>query len=604
MAGAAASTLALLAWLLSRSHAGFDFTDEGFYLNWIANPWLYDRSVTQFGYVYHPLHLLADGDIPTLRQANILITFLLAWLLCLALLERHVVSARDAWPRDRGPTMLVAGTLASSALIVFTLWLPTPSYNSLALQALLLTATGVVLADGTPSRGEAAPWVLVGAGGWLAFMAKPPTAAALAVATVALLVVRGKASLRPLVVSAATATSLTLASAWAIDGSAPAFLERLKGGIETGHILNAGHDFRRLLRWDSFSLTDREGLLAALGAIVVLVATRFVASKSRRASAVGLLMCLVLAVSGVAIIGRMLVPALEPTIFVGMVIGGVAFGTFAGAIALAGARPFRLFAGNSALLALYLGVMPYAYAFGTGNNYWQQGASAGVFWVLAGAALLSPAVPDRASWRCFLPTAVSAQLVTILLLAVAMEHPYRQPQALRLDRHAIEIGTSRSRLLLSREVADYFERASALARAAGFAHEGSMIDLTGHSPGTLFGLGATAIGRPWIIGGYPGSERLAALTLDRVSCERLAAAWLLVEPSGPRRLDPAILLAHGIDPQRDFVEVGALTTPRGTRGYQEAYEQRILKPVRSELEATAACRAARHPAGANRRAEE
>ena len=58
-----------------------DFTDEGFYLNWIAHPSLYKASHTQFGFIYHPLYLLFGGDIVLLRQANILITLALAWLL-------------------------------------------------------------------------------------------------------------------------------------------------------------------------------------------------------------------------------------------------------------------------------------------------------------------------------------------------------------------------------------------------------------------------------------------------------------------------------------------------------------------------------------------
>lgn len=37
---------------------GFDFTDESYYLFWISNPFQYDWSVTQFGFVYHPLYRL------------------------------------------------------------------------------------------------------------------------------------------------------------------------------------------------------------------------------------------------------------------------------------------------------------------------------------------------------------------------------------------------------------------------------------------------------------------------------------------------------------------------------------------------------------------
>ena len=55
--GTAIAGLSLLGWVLLNCRAGFDFTDEGFYLNWIANPWNYRASLSQFGFVYHPLYL-------------------------------------------------------------------------------------------------------------------------------------------------------------------------------------------------------------------------------------------------------------------------------------------------------------------------------------------------------------------------------------------------------------------------------------------------------------------------------------------------------------------------------------------------------------------
>ena len=71
----------LFIWqLLKYSAYGIDFTDESFYLVWIANPFLYEGSTSQFGFVYHPLYSLLGSDIANLRQANILITFGLAWI--------------------------------------------------------------------------------------------------------------------------------------------------------------------------------------------------------------------------------------------------------------------------------------------------------------------------------------------------------------------------------------------------------------------------------------------------------------------------------------------------------------------------------------------
>src|ERR1700737_2646485 len=81
------ASLTLMGWVMLRCRSGFEFTDEGFYLNWISNPWDYHASVTQFGFVYHPLYKLVGGDIALLRQPNVLISFALGWALCFTLLR-------------------------------------------------------------------------------------------------------------------------------------------------------------------------------------------------------------------------------------------------------------------------------------------------------------------------------------------------------------------------------------------------------------------------------------------------------------------------------------------------------------------------------------
>jgi hypothetical protein len=77
LAISATASVLLLGWVTLRCRSGFDFTDEGFYLNWISDPWNYRSSASQFGFVYHPLYRLVGGDIVLLRQANVVISFAL-----------------------------------------------------------------------------------------------------------------------------------------------------------------------------------------------------------------------------------------------------------------------------------------------------------------------------------------------------------------------------------------------------------------------------------------------------------------------------------------------------------------------------------------------
>ena len=77
----ASGTIVVLALILKLSNYGIDLADEDFYLVWIANPYLYNWPVIQFSCVYHFLYLMLGGDIASLGQVNIFITFWLSWSL-------------------------------------------------------------------------------------------------------------------------------------------------------------------------------------------------------------------------------------------------------------------------------------------------------------------------------------------------------------------------------------------------------------------------------------------------------------------------------------------------------------------------------------------
>lgn len=587
-----AVTLAILAWLLHRCRYGFDLTDESFYLIWMADPGRYGMSTTQFGFVYNPLYRILGGDIASLRQANIALTFCCGWLLCIVLLRRISPGHRPVDFRTATETFLVAASLATCALVVYAMWIPTPSYNSLALQAILLAASGLVLLDRDPTRASICGWLLLSLGLVVTFLAKPPSAMALALVAVGYVAFGRKVNPRLIGLAVAAAAALLLVVATAMDGSALAFGTRLARGVEIARALEAGHRLDRLLRLDTPRLSVSESMVLPAVAFLVLVLT-WLSFGSRRQRVFSVVGCGALLAASMAIISGSAASPLDRTLYMGLLIGGVALGTLSVAVVLArrSSRPWIL--GADRALAVALALLPYAYAVGTGNNYWRQGAGASIFWVLACAILLARTVDRSTMWQSILPTLAAAQLVTVAVLSAAMEQPYRQAESLRLQGEPIELGPTRSSLWLSRETAEYLRRVVALAHDAGFKPGTPMIDLTGHSPGTVFALAANAVGQPWIIGGYKGSEQFAAKVLDSVPCEELAAAWVLAEPAGPRKLDPALLRRYGIDLGRDYLEVGVLSTPLGVRDYPGIYEQRILKPARPAEVAVDACRGER-----------
>jgi hypothetical protein len=164
---------------------------------------------------------------------------------------------------------------------------------------------------------------------------------------------------------------------------------------------------------------------------------------------------------------------------------------------------------------------------------------------------------------------------------------------LREDNYKLDIGKSGSTLIISEGFGQYISEAIHVAKMAGFKEGTPMVDLTGQSPGILYALGASNIGTPWILGGYPGSDKFAVEALNRASCEDFSIAWLLTEANGPIKISSEILSSFGADLVKDFEIVGTVRTAEGAGGYREARLQQFFKPVRSVNIAMAACTASK-----------
>ena len=593
LAVAAVCAIVRLLQMLAGARYGIDFTDEGYYLVWIRQPFSYPFSVTQFGFLYHPVDEWLGGDVARLRQANILVTWFLAWLLTIAFF-RAVLADRassDCWRTV--PMLTLAAVIATTFPNLLGEWLPTPSYNSLALQAMLVTGIGLLLAERSVTAVSVLGWVLVGIGGWLAFMAKPSTAGAVAAVVLAYLALARKLQLSLIGCAVLVALLLLWASAVAIDGSAAGFVGRVVGGWELIRVMGVEQPMHQLFRIDFLRIGTPEAVLAIATTILVVLAALGASRANPQAWRLGLVAVLLLAGAILSLTFGIAAPDTGGWKFRGLAAVAIPCAALVCAVALQRRQWAGGFAHVHGSLALVFAVFPHVYAFGSGNNYWHTGASAGIFWVLAGLAVFVATIDRPVTWRVFLPFALGAQLVGILTVQSAMRHPYRQHQALAHDAREVAFGDRGSRLLLGAGFAGYVSELGRGASAAGFQPGTPVIDLTGHSPGSLFGLGANAVGQPWLLGGYPGSERYALKALALVPCEQMARAWVLIEPGGPRPLPAArVLSSAGLRLEQDYGEAVSLTRPSGFGGYPETSIQKLLKPVLPVSQALEVCRQA------------
>jgi hypothetical protein len=433
-------------------------------------------------------------------------------------------------------------------------------------------------------------WILVGIGGGFAFLAKPPSAAMLGCMVAIYLAAAGKFRLRGLSISIAVAILLLVVAALAIDGSLFGFVQRIVDGLNVGARLGAGNGLNDIFRWDDINLSKEQDFNFTCLLIVAFVAASLGFLANDRAQFGAALITIVISMLGIAMIAGLLNPRISYEPLQPLQFAVVSFGIVFAAKTFP-ARKYRSFSRNGAALIGLFAALPYAYAFGTGGNYWTAAARAGLFWFLAGFVICAEFAAATAAWRTLLPAAATALAVSTGVLYSSMENPYRQMQPLRLQTSAIDLFPDKSDLVLAEDTAAYIRELHQLWAVNGFKPGDPVLDLTGVSPGSLYAMGARPLGIAWTLGGYSGSTDFLRAALDDETCEAIAVSWILTEPSAPARFSYEMLRQFGIDITTDYVNVGSISS---TRSFSpQNFEHRLLKPVRSPEGARLACENAR-----------
>jgi len=558
---------------------GIDFADEGFYLNWISSPFTYKTSVSQFGYIYHPIFQIVSGDVALLRQVNLLITYALAFVLTFVFLS--TIYGENTL--NIAAKIAASAAIAVSSLCFYRNWIPTPNYNFLAFQSLMLAMTGLLQIKSCGKTESLGGWLLLGFAGWLAFMAKPTTAAALLVVSLGYLLVSRKFSIRLAAISVIFVLLLFMLFALVVDGSVLLFFARLRDGMKLSSLLSPGYSLKSLIRIDSFEFKIDEldfflvgsAFLAAFICISRLAGAFFTSVWTILYLAVSVLIVLMLNLTETYFTNRLwvhLLMLLFPF--------GVLLHFFLNAQKQA-ALLDRLKEHWGALLPLVL--FPYVFAFGTGGNYWFYYGLVSLFWILGCLCFLDPI--DRYG-RAYpiLSFGITVQLVAPLIVLTAIEDPYYQPGPLRKSDYAIDFGLPGSKLNLPASFGGYVSQALEVAERGGYVPGTPMIDLTGRSPGLLYALGASSVGSAWIYGNYVNTnkeaEKYAFEVLSSVTCNDLSRAWVLLEPKGRVSISATVLHSFGSDADRDYDVVGDLDVPNSAGGFI-ASRQLLLKPKKA-----------------------
>ena len=591
------TTTILFAWLVYYCNYGLNLSDEGFYLTSIASPFPYAINVvvSLFGFVYHWPYQWAGGDIAVLRIANVTLTMALGWSLSFLVIRRLWTVS---WPQA---AVLSAG-IASLALVAFYNRVRlTPNYYTLTIQSVSMVMIGLLLADRPERIRQGLGWILVGVGGWCCFMAKPPTAAAIALIVMLYVALLRRKSLLPMLGAALVALALLIGTAYLIDGGITGLVTRMVNSAEMEILLGAGHEVSRMFRIDGLA-TSRSELAIAMLVATALLLSIFMGSTHKLLRSLALA-AVSIVTTAIALLGVDPISIKPSALFL------VPIFTCVGAMFYREALVARAQACPSIALALIFLVLPHLFALGSNLNYWTLSRAAALFWTLAAVALLSPLAQQGRSLDILLPLTVFAQLITASVVNAGMLNPWSQVKDLRAYTSVMSMPGG-GKLVLSQSFRDYLAAARVQARAAGLEVGAPVVDLTGLAPSLLYVLEARALGLPWLIGGFRGSNAVAVETLGLEECADLAKAWVLIEPAGPYHLDQVSVMASFGARQADYVIAATFDRPLFDAGfgyivattfdrrvfegnYPNPVGQFLFKPVRPAAVAEQSCREAR-----------
>jgi len=228
--------------------------------------------------------------------------------------------------------------------------------------------------------------------------------------------------------------------------------------------------------------------------------------------------------------------------------------------------------------ALLILLIPFGFAFGTNTGLWWKILNASIIFVSLAATFMVKLSPQhfKRVFAAFLLCVAIGDLMLVPIHSRFYMQPYRQSQALFLNNNPTRVGPS-SELILSEEYSKYIKNAQEALMINGFRSGSPVLDLSGLSPGLIYALDGRAIGFPWII----GVNAHASAIFDKIPCNDLHSAWLLVEPDGPQSIDLSILNDFNIDilDKNKYKMVAHLVTPKGAAGIEFERHQFVYKPL-------------------------
>ena len=501
-----------------QSNKGLGLTDDSFFLNWTISSQHYKYSVSEFGYVFHPLYRFVSGDLALYRLLVVAIQAFAGLILALSLLRFFSTASK------------ATRVAMSLALATATFWIClyghiTPTYNTLNLIGVLLAFSGLLYAtseypvtDRKKSDVAVSAFILA-AGLCLTALAKPTTAiATLVLATAWIALLRPPAWTTLILATGGFGVLLFGTAVYLIDGSIGIFLQRKLDAIAILTNFATGHDAGGLVHSVIGTFiqdnTGKEWKFFQFGLAVlflfllaywwsILLVRKVVHPIWAPLASFGIPVLMAVftgwlhAIAGPATgLGwpAWTFRALQATHFVlPIAIAGFCLGAW---------REIRasdqVIRGRVITAAALLSAAPFAYAFGTNSVVAIAASLAGVFWA-ASLLLLTKLVPPPRQTALAISASFLCAAVTVGTMVGGSAQPFQLYAPFWAQTEPVRLPQSGTTVLVDKEAANYVRTLQVAAKAHGFKPEMPIIDATGNAPGAILAVGGVQLGTPIIV---------------------------------------------------------------------------------------------------------
>jgi hypothetical protein len=565
------TTVYLICNIFNYTNYSYDFTDEGFYLSQIKDPYLTKWEASYFGNIYNPIYVFFKGNIPSLRKINVVITYSLALFLSWSLLEKFFkTEICSVFIR-----LCLSSSLAVLALtnLINHSWLSTPSYDSLTFQSILLMAIGLVTV-GTSKKIDFKSYFVLSLGLSLATLAKPTSGLGIFVLTILFLNLEEKLNFKGTCLFLLMSFFTFNLILFLMDLTIFKYIKNMSYYFNVIKYEGTAHNLLGSLRIDTFNLNKYGYSIFVFLSLIYLYINRFYTEKITKRAILAIGFIGTISIFYFISCGNRGLTHDFLNEFKILILIFIPFSILISRFFLK--KNDVLDFKNLSLASIFF-TLPHVVAFGTLNNYWQSGSSAAIFWVFSGLLLL-PKSSQKNTLGLLLIITLMTQFLFSLFLSQAVMKPYRNGQSIKNSNIVTKIGSDNSFVNISQEYAAFIEEIIKKSNLAGFHGNEFIIDMSGQSPGVLYALNAKNLGRAWIVGGMPGSDRVTLESLKLVSCKDLAHSWILYEPGGPRSISIDVLNYFNINLLLDYKIEATWFTPIGFGESSYNRMQHLLKP--------------------------